>query len=850
MSRSRPAEAQPPSGELTQEALQERVNSSGGRGFFAARIAQGIYGDRKSPRWHDATNERSRKRVWAMATLAACEAAPLTALLLLLPDAAKAGGLEASSIGASVVFSAIVAIVAIFPAVQFGAGWNRTRIAVVTGINLAVIGVLLGQTLTPPLLTIVLALRAFLAACAWATNRPLVSDLVAPEARVRALTRYRIGTLLGAAAGAAAAGLATSGPQLGAAKAISGVSILAGLVSLLALRVKEPGLGGAEAARIEVVFGPQAAVDGRLAGTSWDSMKRVVRVPSALTTLTGYVGAGFAFLGMLIPAQQIIAERGLDKGVTPGLAAFGIAAALATVTIPLTQVGWNVERMRRTDPSYGAKPAFAGMTVAITGVVSLALNPASAGLPSAYALCAIGGMITAVTLDGVLFSVVRVGDRTAAAALSSLSFIAGGVLGYWLVALAGAGNLRTGFLVAAIPLALAALAVRRSASNATIGVDNLYREDVENAARTMPAILVPAAPAPIGVATQAMWTTVGSAGSAAPAPPIPPTAPAIPASPIGMPLVTGVGGRAPLPAAPPAPNAPPPTPPPLMFTVGPPIPPPPLGPPVAAVAASVITLPPHSVPSRPVGTPVLECADVNYSYGSVQALFGVSLHVSPGELVALLGPNGVGKTTTLRILSGLAKPSSGVIRIEGHDVSAISAPSRVALGLAEIVGGEAVFGSMTVADNLRMFGFSLGGKAKAANAGMDRAYAAFPKLADRRNQLGSTLSGGEKQMLGLAKALILRPKILLIDEFSLGLAPVIVGDLMNIVRLLHDEGTAVLLVEQSVNVALSLVDRVYFMERGRVTYEGSAEALRADPELVTALSLGGAHADDISGVHV
>ncbi len=828
MSRSRPAEAQPPSGELTQEALQERVNSSGGRGFFAARIAQGIYGDRESPRWQDATNERSRKRVWAMATLAACEAAPLTALLLLLPDAAKAGGLEATSIGASVVFSALVGIVAIFPAIQFGAGWNRTRIAVVTGINLAVIGVLLGQTLTPPLLTIVLALRAFLAACAWATNRPLVTDLVAPEARVRALTRNRIGTLLGAAAGAAAAGLATSGPELGAAKAISGVSILAGLVSLLALRVKEPGLGGAEAARIEVVFGPQAAVDGRLAGTSWDSMKRVVRVPSALTTLTGYVGAGFAFLGMLIPAQQVIAERGLDKGVTPGLAAFGIAAALATVTIPLMQVGWNVERMRRTDPNYGAKPAFAGMTVAITGVVSLALNPASGGLPSAYALCAIGGMITAVTLDGVLFSVVRVGDRTAAAALSSLSFVAGGVLGYWLVALAGAGNLRIGFLVAAIPLALAALAVRRNAANATIGVDNLYREEVENAATAMPPM--PATPVlatqpPVGVPTQAMWTTVGSAGVTALTVPSPPTAP---------------------PTLPPPPG----TPPPLMFNGGPLIPPPPLGPPVAAVAVSAATLPPPPVPSRPVGTPVLECTDVNYSYGSVQALFGVSLHVGPGELVALLGPNGVGKTTTLRILSGLAKPNSGVIRIEGHDVSAVSAPSRVALGLAEIVGGEAVFGSMTVADNLRMFGFSLGGKAKATDAGMDRAYAAFPKLADRRNQLGSTLSGGEKQMLGLAKALILRPKILLIDEFSLGLAPVIVGDLMNIVRLLHDEGTAVLLVEQSVNVALSLVDRVYFMERGRVTYEGSAEALRADPELVTALSLGGAHADDMSGVHV
>jgi hypothetical protein len=152
---------------------------------------------------------------------------------------------------------------------------------------------------------------------------------------------------------------------------------------------------------------------------------------------------------------------------------------------------------------------------------------------------------------------------------------------------------------------------------------------------------------------------------------------------------------------------------------------------------------------------------------------------------------------------------------------------------------------MTVADNLRMYGFSLGKDKAAIDAGIAEAYAVFPRLSDRRNQLASTLSGGEQQMLGLSKALIVAPRVLLIDEFSLGLAPVIVGQLMETVRRLNARGTAVLLVEQSVNVALSLVDRVYFMEKGRITYEGRAEELRADPELVAALSMGGAHVEEL-----
>jgi hypothetical protein len=144
-----------------------------------------------------------------------------------------------------------------------------------------------------------------------------------------------------------------------------------------------------------------------------------------------------------------------------------------------------------------------------------------------------------------------------------------------------------------------------------------------------------------------------------------------------------------------------------------------------------------------------------------------------------------------------------------------------------------------------MYGYSLGKDRKAIEAGIEEAYAVFPRLSDRRAQLASTLSGGEQQMLGLSKALIIAPRVLLIDEFSLGLAPVIVGQLMETVRRLNERGTAVLLVEQSVNVALSLVDRVYFMEKGRITYEGRAEDLRSDPELVAALSMGGAHVEEI-----
>lgn len=237
--------------------------------------------------------------------------------------------------------------------------------------------------------------------------------------------------------------------------------------------------------------------------------------------------------------------------------------------------------------------------------------------------------------------------------------------------------------------------------------------------------------------------------------------------------------------------------------------------------------------------PVLAARGINFSYGSVQVLFDVDLRVGDGEMVALLGPNGVGKTTLLRVLSGLEAPQRGTIRLGGEDVTDIPSSRRVGMGISQIVGGNAVFGSMTVYENLQMYGFSMGRDRTSISSGIDEAFAMFPRLADRRNQLGSTLSGGEQQMLGLSKALITKPRILIVDEFSLGLAPIIVGELLGMVRSLNASGTAVLIVEQSVNVALNLVDRCYFMEKGQVVYEGRSADLLAQPELVQALSLGG-----------
>ncbi len=237
--------------------------------------------------------------------------------------------------------------------------------------------------------------------------------------------------------------------------------------------------------------------------------------------------------------------------------------------------------------------------------------------------------------------------------------------------------------------------------------------------------------------------------------------------------------------------------------------------------------------------PMLACRRIDFSYRQLQVLFGVDFTVDDGEMVALLGVNGAGKSTLLRVISGVGLPSAGSVRFRGGDITYLDAERRARLGITQVPGGRAVFGSVSVMDNLRAFGHTLGRDKRAVDEAIERCFEAFPRLGERTSQNASTLSGGEQQMLGLSRALILRPKILLIDELSLGLAPVVVAQLLDMVRRINAEGTAVVLVEQSVNIALGLVEHAYFMEKGEIRFDGRSEDLLAREDLLRAVFLEG-----------
>jgi ABC-type branched-subunit amino acid transport system ATPase component/predicted MFS family arabinose efflux permease len=235
--------------------------------------------------------------------------------------------------------------------------------------------------------------------------------------------------------------------------------------------------------------------------------------------------------------------------------------------------------------------------------------------------------------------------------------------------------------------------------------------------------------------------------------------------------------------------------------------------------------------------PLLAVRGIDAKYGDLQVLFDIDLTVDEGEVVALLGTNGSGKSTLLKVVSGLLLPSSGSVRLSGADITFVSAERRVGMGVTQIPGGHAVFGPLTVVENLLAYADTLDLGSRSAPE-IDRCFEIFPALADRRHQLASTLSGGEQQMLALAKAAILRPRLLLIDELSLGLAPTVVGELLDRVGDLREAGSTIVLVEQSVNLALSVCERAYFLERGEVRFSGRGEDLLARDDLLRAVFLG------------
>ncbi len=232
---------------------------------------------------------------------------------------------------------------------------------------------------------------------------------------------------------------------------------------------------------------------------------------------------------------------------------------------------------------------------------------------------------------------------------------------------------------------------------------------------------------------------------------------------------------------------------------------------------------------RPV---LLEVRDVVVHYGRIQALHGVSLVVHEGELVTLLGSNGAGKTTMMRAISGLRPLSSGSVWFDGADVSKVKAHKRVADGLIQAPEGRGVFPGMTVTENLEMgcYGRKFPSRAEHRER-LDWIFETFPRLAERRSQVGGTLSGGEQQMLAIGRALMARPKVLLLDEPSMGLAPMVISQIFKIVSEINKQGTTVLLVEQNAQQALTRSDRAYILETGKVTRSGVARDLLADDSI-------------------
>ncbi|MET9068420.1 ABC transporter ATP-binding protein [Streptosporangium sandarakinum] len=234
---------------------------------------------------------------------------------------------------------------------------------------------------------------------------------------------------------------------------------------------------------------------------------------------------------------------------------------------------------------------------------------------------------------------------------------------------------------------------------------------------------------------------------------------------------------------------------------------------------------------------MLEISGLDVHYGGVHALRGLSLTVGPGEIVALLGNNGAGKTTTLAAASGLVRPSGGTVVFDGHDVTG-GRPHRVtALGLVHVPEGRRVFSTLTVHENLQLGGYLVRDQAEVRRR-IDRVYELLPRLAERRAQQGGTLSGGEQQMLAIGRALVTGPRMLLLDEPSMGLAPLVVASVMELIAQINAEGTAVLLVEQNATAALGIAHRGYVIENGERVLDGPAAELRDDPRVVEAY-LGG-----------
>ncbi|HIX63109.1 MAG TPA: ABC transporter ATP-binding protein [Candidatus Mediterraneibacter colneyensis] len=227
---------------------------------------------------------------------------------------------------------------------------------------------------------------------------------------------------------------------------------------------------------------------------------------------------------------------------------------------------------------------------------------------------------------------------------------------------------------------------------------------------------------------------------------------------------------------------------------------------------------------------MLEVKDLEVYYGMIQAIKGISFEVNKGEIIALIGANGAGKTTTLHTVTGLISPKKGSIVFEGKDITKVPAHRIVSMGMAHVPEGRRVFAELSVYENLKMGAYTRKDKGEIEES-LENVYRRFPRLEERRNQMAGTLSGGEQQMLAMGRALMSRPKIILMDEPSMGLSPILVNEIFDIIRSVSESGTTVLLVEQNAKKALSIADRAYVLETGKIALEGNAKDLLEDDSI-------------------
>ena len=237
----------------------------------------------------------------------------------------------------------------------------------------------------------------------------------------------------------------------------------------------------------------------------------------------------------------------------------------------------------------------------------------------------------------------------------------------------------------------------------------------------------------------------------------------------------------------------------------------------------------------------LEIKDLRVHYGKIEAIKGISVTVNQGEIVTLIGANGAGKTTTLKTISGLRPVSSGSIVFDGEDISKLPAHERVKLGISQTPEGRGIFPGMTVLENLEMGKYHLKMRQAEINEDLEKVYTLFPRLKERVSQAGGTLSGGEQQMLAIGRALMARPKVLLLDEPSMGLAPQMIANIFRIITEINKQGVTILLVEQNAQQALSRAHRAYVLETGSITKEAKAKDLLNDPHVKAAYLGTGAH---------